>query len=287
MNSGLTIRRGNREDAEACGRIAHDAFADIAGRHGFEKDFPSVEAATGALSAKFANPHIYSIVAEQDGRIVGSNFLDERSVIASVGPVSVDPSAQNGRVGLKMMGAALQRAQEMNFAGVRLLQDAFHNRSFALYSKLGFQMRVTTSVMDGLGRNQPLPGYDLRPATDADVTDCGSLCLRVHGHTRPGELHGAIEAGTAQVVMREGRLTGYSTSISFSGHAVAETTGDLEALISGRLATGRPWFHVPNDNAELLRWCYDNGFRMVKAMTLMTMGLYNVPNGAYLPSVMM
>jgi hypothetical protein len=88
------------------------------------------------------------------------------------------------------------------------------------------------------------------------------------------------------VVERDGALSGYCTFIGFSGHAVGVTTRDIEALIASRGPSNRPWFHVPNDNAELLCWCYDNGYRMVKAMTLMTIGLYNQPNGAYLPSVM-
>src|SRR4051812_47292219 len=110
--STITIRRGNLEDADVCGRIAHDAFADIAGRHGFEKDFPSVEVAATALGAKFANPHIYGIVAERDGRIAGSNFLDERSIIASIGPVSVDPSVQDSSIGRALVTNALRRAEE-------------------------------------------------------------------------------------------------------------------------------------------------------------------------------
>lgn len=42
----------------------------------------------------------------------------------------------------------------------------------------------------------------------------------------------------------------------------------------------------PRNNDDLLRWCFDNGLRMVKALTLMTIGLYNEPQGAYLPSIL-
>ena len=35
----------------------------------------------------------------------------------------------------------------------------------------------------------------------------------------------------------------------------------------------------------LLLWCLDSDLRMNKAMTLMTMGLYNEPSGPYLPSI--
>jgi hypothetical protein len=42
---------------------------------------------------------------------------------------------------------------------------------------------------------------------------------------------------------------------------------------------------VPTRNGELLRWCLDKGLRINQPMTLMSMGLYNEPAGAFLPSI--
>ena len=58
------------------------------------------------------------------------------------------------------------------------------------------------------------------------------------------------------------------------------------ALFAAAIEFQGPGIHVPNSDPELLRWCYGQGFRMVKAMTLMTLGLYSEPVGAYLPSVL-
>src|SRR3546814_10304417 len=41
------------------------------------------------------HPSVWGVVAEKDGRIVGSNFLDERDPIRGIGPISVDPESQN------------------------------------------------------------------------------------------------------------------------------------------------------------------------------------------------
>ena len=57
-----------------------------------------------------AHPRFYSVVAEAKGRIVGSNFLDERSRIAGVGPITVDPTGQNRGVGGRLMQDVLDRA---------------------------------------------------------------------------------------------------------------------------------------------------------------------------------
>ena len=43
---------------------------------------------------------------------------------------------------------------------------------------------------------------------------------------------------------------------------------------------------MPVRNAVLLQWCLAHGLRIVQLMTLMTIGLYNEPAGAYLPSVL-
>ena len=282
----VILRSGNLEDAEACGQICYDAFADIAARHNFPKDLPSPEIASGHLSGILSHPGFYSVIAERDGKIAGSNFLDERGPIFGVGPITVDPRVQDSGIGRHLMLNVMQRSAERGAAGVRLLQDAFHNRSFVLYAKLGFQMRDTTSVMQGPAIRMKIPGYSVREAMPPDLEACDSLCAAVHGHHRSGEVRDAITNHTALVVEHHGRLSGYTTSVGFVGHSVAETNEELKALISATPEYQGSGFHVPNSNGEMLRWCYDNGLRMVKAMTLMSVGLYNEPKGAYLPSVL-
>ena len=90
-----TLRPGRPEDAIACGTICHEAFKAIASQHNFPPDFPSREVAVNILTMLLSHPGFYAVVAEADGRIVGSNFLDERSTIAGIGPITVEPSLQN------------------------------------------------------------------------------------------------------------------------------------------------------------------------------------------------
>jgi GNAT superfamily N-acetyltransferase len=282
----ITVRRARIEDAPVCGRVCYDAFCKISTDHGFPPDIPSPEAAVGLLSKIFSHPGFYCVVAESDGCTVGSNCLDERSVIAGVGPITVDPSIQNRGVGRKLMDAVLVRARERNFPGVRLLQSAFHNRSLALYSQLGFDAREPVSVMQGPPLRKRVEGCSVRPAKVSDVEDCKRVCMRVHGHDRVGELADAIKNGTAMVVERGERITGYTTVMAFFGHAVAESNLDLQALIASAEAFAGPGILVPTRNSDLFRWCLENSLRIVQPMTLMSSGLYNEPAGAYLPSVL-
>jgi predicted N-acetyltransferase YhbS len=281
------LRPGTREDAIACGLIDFEAFKLISSQHNFPWDFPSIEIATGVVTMMLSNPGFYSVIAEMDGRVVGSNFLDERNSIAGIGPISVDPAVQNQTVGRQLMLAVVERAAKRKFAGVRLVQAAYHNRSLSLYTKLGFETREPLSKMDGAPIDKQIPGYDVRPAVESDLLACDNLCMQVHGHDRGGELRDAIKAGTAKVVEHLGRITGYATDIAFFAHAVGETNQEIIALIAGAPEfSSKGGILVPTRNGELFRWCLNHGLRLVHQMTLMTTGLYNEPAGAYLPSVL-
>jgi GNAT superfamily N-acetyltransferase len=285
-NSLITVRKATPEDAPVCGRICYDAFTKISTEHAFPPDFPSAEVATNVLSMMFSHPGFFCVVAESDGQILGSNCLDERSVIAGVGPITIDPEIQNKGVGRALMEAVLNRSAERRFPGARLLQAAFHNRSLSLYTKLGFHTREPISTMQGPPIKTATTGYSVRPALMSDVDECNRLCRRVHGHDRGGELRDAIEQGTAQVAERASRIAAYSTGIGFFGHTVGEGNADVQALITNADSFAGPGILVPTRNAALFRWCLDNGLRVVQPMTLMTMGLYNEPSGAYLPSIL-
>ena len=60
----------------------------------------------------------------------------------------------------------------------------------------------------------------------------------------------------------------------------------LKALIGAASEFAGPGFLLPARNAELYRWSLAHGLKVVQVMTLMTLGLYNEPAGAYLPSVL-
>jgi predicted N-acetyltransferase YhbS len=281
----VTIRPGNPDDAEACGVICYNAFSSISDQHNFPRDFPSPEAAIGLMSMLLPREDIYSAVAEVDGRVVGSNFLWETAIIAGVGPITIDPSSQNAAVGRQLMLDVMRRARDRHFAGIRLVQAAYHGRSLSLYTKLGFDTREPLSTMQGPALQIEIPAHTVRPTNVDDVDACNKLCFKVHGHNRERELRDAINEGTATVVEHGSRITGYATLVGFFGYAVAESNEDLKALIGAAQEFPGPGFLLPTRNGEVMRWCLQHGLRVVQPMTLMSTGLYNEPAGAFLPSV--
>jgi GNAT superfamily N-acetyltransferase len=282
----IKLRSGTPADAEICGRICYDAFKTISEAHGFAPDFPAPEVPIGLLTRMLAHPKFYGVVAEIDGRVVGSNFLDERNTIAGVGPITVDPAVQNHAVGRRLMDAVHDRAAANNFAGVRLIQAGFHTRSLALYAKLGYDVREHLACMQGNALNIAIEGHVVRSAAEADIDACNCVCRQMHGHDRDGELRDAIARGTATVVEHDGRITGYATIVGFFGHAAGETNADVKALIGVAKEFAGPGFLLPTRNGELFRWCLMNGLRVMQPMTLMSKGLYNEPAGAFLPSIL-
>lgn len=279
------IRSATPEDGPECGRICYDAFSAINAAHGFPCDFPGPEAAIGFVSMMFSTPGFYCVVAESDGRIVGSNVLIEQAVIQGIGPITIDPNAQNLGIGRKLMQAVIDRVNRNGAAGARLVQAAFHNRSLSLYTSLGFDVREPLSCLQGRARERSVPGCMVRAAQPFDEDVCNALSRRVHGFDRGAELAQAIQQGTARVVERGSRVTGYATNLGFFGHATAETNVDMQSLIASAESFAGPGILVPSRNSALLRWCLASGLRVVQPMTLMSMGLYSDPAGAWLPSI--
>lgn len=279
------LRSARPDDAQAAGRICYEGFEAIGKQHNFPGSFPSAEIAIDVVGGIIAHPGFYGVVAERDGIVIGSNFMDERSTISGIGPITVDPAIQNGGVGKQLMQHMLDRVVSRGAPGVRLLQAAFHARALTLYAKLGFRVRESMAIMNGPALNLISPDRRVRAATVADIPACDGICFAVHGHTRHGELEDGIKNNNALVVEYGGRITAYASSLAFFGHAVGETWDDLQAMIGAVPFIPPPGILVPL-RSPLFHWALEHGLRVSVVMNLMSVGLYNEPDGAYLPSVL-
>ncbi len=283
----MKLRPPRPEDAGALGLICYQAFKTLNDHHRFPPDFPAPEAAQGMMSMMIGRPDVfYGVVAELDGRVVGSNFMSRGDSVHGVGPITVDPKVQNSSVGRTLMQDVMDRSEALGAAGIRLVQAAFHNRSLSLYTKLGFDVREPLSAILGPALNRQLPGFKVRKAKKSDIPACNALHEKLHGYRRARDLIDAIDQGTASVVERNGEIVGYATSIAFFGSAIATDNDGLKALIAAAPELNHPGFLLPTRNAEMMRWCLANGLRVTQPMNLMTKGLYNEPRGAFLPSIL-
>ena len=292
---GITLRPVTAADVDAAASICFNAFGSLNARHNFPNDFPSVDAVRRLMQYILSLPEaVYGVAAtDETGRVVGSNFLWEVGPVAGVGPITVDPAVQARAVGRRLMEAVLERARRRNIPSVRLVQAAFNTTSMTLYTKLGFDVReplVCLQAPQGAAGTPPtaeVSGYAVRPATAGDLEACAAVCRRVHGHDRTAELAAKVAQGAATVVERDGRVSGYASEVGFFGHAVGLSNYELMALIGAARQISGPGLLLPSRNGELFRWCLGRrGLRMVQPMTLMSLGLYNEPRGALLPSIL-
>jgi len=163
----MIFRPGTVDDAKACGAICFEAFKTIAEQHHFPQDFPSADIAVGFLTMVLSRPDVFSVVAEHDGQVVGSNFLWEGDTIAGVGPITVLPSSQNGSIGRQLVTRVLDRAH-----GQRKVGCAWFKRHTTIarspYTANSGSMRGSRCLLCKGRRSSwrsPAIGYGRRPAT--------------------------------------------------------------------------------------------------------------------------
>jgi GNAT superfamily N-acetyltransferase len=282
---GPSVREATPEDSDDCGRIFYDAFESIATRHNLPIEPPSRAFTHFMVEEMLANDGFVGLVADRGGEVVGSAFVDERTVIAGIGPVTIDPAAQDVGVGRALIecrararARSWRRRRQARSDGLplplpRALHQARLRRPWATLGHPGTPPALS------------IPGLGVRAAREHDLAACNELCARVHGHDRSGELRDAIAAGTAHVVESPGGICGYASGFGYGWHAVAETNQHLIALIGSAHAFMGLGILIPTRNTELLRWCLAHDLKLVQQSTLMTIGLYNEPSGAWLPSI--
>lgn len=274
------------EHSKELGRICFEAFKSIHDKHAFERDFPTIEAGQGVIDFLVSRDDFHGVAALIDGEPVGSNFISFTDPVAGVGPITVDPERHERGIGRALMNAVLDAARERGVEEIRLMQDSFNSRSLSLYASLGFDVREPIALFQASPANV-VADATIRPAVPGDVAAMDALCVEKYKVSRGNEIGNAIKFGFSPFVAeREGRITGYLIP-GFLGHGAAETVDDAAALAGevGKLAGPQSKFFCPLREAELYRKLLADRHRVMKVMTLMTLGPYDAPDGVWMPSV--
>lgn len=277
----VSIRQATEADIDGCAQSMYVAFLTLDKRHHFPSYFTDLDHAKMAARILITNDNSYGLVAESDGRIVGSAFMNEKRPIRAIGPVSVHPDFQNRGIGRRLTDLLLDRANDA--PSMRLTQDAFNTGSLALYTSLGFDTVESLALVQGKFKTQPPPDLEFRPIFKTDYDECIALCQKVAGFDRVP--NNPIDMFC---ILRNGHITAYTVDLSTEGYTLGESEADVQALIlhiaaqkSSQLA-----FLVPHSYPNLLRWCIDEGLHITKPLNLMVKGQYQKPKGIYLPNLL-
>jgi ribosomal protein S18 acetylase RimI-like enzyme len=287
LPAGVQLVPAEVQHVSELGRICYEAFKDIADRHGFTPDFPSVQYARRVIGMLVERKDFYGVAAIVNGELAGSNYISFTDAVAGVGPITVDCAFQGRDLGRALMQDVIEYARRNNIARVRLLQDAFNTASISLYASLGFD--VKHAVAEILLNAAVKADATVRPVHDGDIEALDAICQKNYKTSRKNELAAAVRAELSPVLReRSGKFTGYLIPGIF-GHGVAETPDDAVALATqaARLIPHeRARSLCPLDDGPLFRAFLKAGCRTVKMMNVMALGPYEAPESVWMPSVL-
>jgi len=287
LPAGVQLIPAEVQHVSELGRICYEAFKDIADRHGFTPDFPSVQYARRVIGMVVERKDFYGVAAIVNGELAGSNYISFTDPVAGVGPITVDCAFQGRDLGRALMQDVIDYARRNNIARVRLLQDAFNTASISLYASLGFD--VKHAVAEILLNAAVRADATVRPVQEGDIEALDALCQKNYKTSRKNELAAAVRSGLSPVLReRGGKFSGYLIPGIF-GHGVAETPDDAVALATqaARLIPHeRARSLCPLDDGPLFRAFLKAGCRTVKMMNLMALGPYEEPDSVWMPSIL-
>jgi ribosomal protein S18 acetylase RimI-like enzyme len=287
LPAGVQLVPAEGQHVPELGRICYEAFKDIADRHGFTPDFPSVQYARRVIGMLVERKDFYGVAAIVNGELAGSNYISFTDAVAGVGPITVDCAFQGRDLGRALMQDVIDHARRSNVARVRLLQDAFNTASISLYASLGFD--VKHAVAEILLNAAVKADATVRPVRADDIEALDAICQKNYKTSRKNELAAAVRAELSPVLReRGGKFTGYLIPGIF-GHGVAETPGDAVALgtqAARLIPHERARSLVPLTDGPLFRAFLKAGCRTVKMMNLMALGPYEEPDSIWMPSIL-
>lgn len=274
------------------GRICFEAFGALQDRHGVERDFDSVDVAQQVVGLFASRPDFAAFMAvDERAEPLGSNFLcccdaGAHGGVAGVGPITIRPDAQSHGAGRALMIAALDEARRRGIARVRLMQETINTASLSLYTKLGFDWRECVALVRPAAAASDVPGVEA--ITESHMPEIDALSRRHYHHTRVQEARMLMSIGLQGFVLRRaGVSVGYFFP-SFLGHGFAATAHDMANLIGHAMRHAPPPFRktlLPLGQHELHRLLLERGSRAVKVFNYMSVGPFEAPSGAWMPSV--
>jgi hypothetical protein len=240
-----------------------------------------------------SRPDFYGIAAIDSSApqtILGLNFVQISDPVGGVGPICVDPQRQSKGLGKMLMKHIVDWSLANHGPMVRLLQDSFNMASLSLYTSLGYTVQEPIVLMSVAPANHA--DASVRPLAPSDVAACDELCRKVYKVSRKNELAVTIQQGPSMGCVPQGRFSagrvrGFIIP-GFFGFSVAESNEDLLTIAQQAARVSPPSLHrilLPPRNGEMFREALRQGFKSIKLMSLMAIGPYDSPAGAWTPSI--
>jgi GNAT superfamily N-acetyltransferase len=277
-------------DVPGVAAIFRDAFNDVYKRRGFG---PVVtDDAVGAVIAdsyRDLDPG-GCVVATVDGEVAGSGFLHPRGATGGAGPITIAPAFQGLGVGRALMEEIVARSDAAGIGSLRLIQDAFNEVAYALYSVTGFVGREVLLRASFRSRRLGRIAGDVRRAYRGDLARIRAIENDLLGIDRPqdhalllrlGELFLAPDGMMVRIVRGNVTVLGPLVAESLEGALalIAAGTTDLTPHSDVRLL-------VPARCDDLVRELLVNYKLEIHSLcTYMVRGSWSGVRGYYVPTL--
>lgn len=176
MADAISVRPMREDDLDAADRIFRLAFGTF-----LRLDDPTTFAGKAdPLRARWRE-HRAGVVAEEDGRLVGSNLAVRWGSVGFFGPLSVDPDLWNRGLGQRLLPPILDTFDEwgLRLAGLFTFPDS--TKHVGLYQRFGFLPKHLTVVMarPPAPTDGPLETIGTTPC-EADLAACRDVAETVY-----------------------------------------------------------------------------------------------------------
>lgn len=282
------IRRMTRDDVPEVGRIGVEAFNELMARHNRPPLYPDPQVGHLAATAYQSIDPDRSLVATDEGRIVGSIFYRRRGETVSVGPATVAPAAQGRGVGTKLFETVIER--EPAARSMRIMQDSLNLPSFELLVRIGYALgeEVAMFTLPAGFREERDSDPSVRIARAEDMSDILKMDAERFGSDRRRDFEFLRRFGKILTIHSGRTLQGYLAQMPTPGRTMlgpggAESPDALLRLILGAVGEtlGELSLFLPARNHENVRPLLTTGFRLVGLSNLMYRGSWQPPAGAY------
>ena len=299
----IHIREATAEDIDQCADICFKSFKTLNATIGLPPEHPNVEFTRRSFQAMVDNPEYYVVVAvDKNEKVVGTNALEKRDLVAAFGPIAVDDNMQKKGIGRNLLLALIEHSKTLGKDSVRAVCSNI--KSYALAASLGFEAVEQLTVLTGFAGAKSIEiesDIEVRKMEKKDLEECDRLFKTTHGFSRYNDVLSALNPASPHIPIVavssiDKRILGYTTGFFLFGHLVCETENVFKSLFVGAckiLKSEVPTVDPPQIRLparlypKLLLWALNKGeLRILRVETMVVLGKYESPKKhIYCPSI--
>ena len=187
-----------------------------------------------------SQPQCLPVVAEIDGRLVGTGVGTANGPVGWVGTIWVDPDHRGAGLGRALTQAIIDGLEA---AGCRTLVLVATDQGLPLYERMGFRLQTRYRILEAAGLDPALgaPDKAIREFAPVDLPAIVDLDRAATGEDREHAIRRFASPSTARVLDVEGVLGGFVIRAPWGGGAtVATEARDAIRILDARRRASGP-----------------------------------------------